>query len=348
MLRSGYWGCLAAGLAVLTTASPAARAGKLGKANDRIQGSGSSSSSNSSSSSDDDDDDDDDDRSWGDDRSSSSPRSRYRGNSTSSSSDTAVAGLCLLALPWCVPYLALETGPAHAGWAYEPYPYAGGDDRGYIRRQRLELRYNPGTASADADADADADTDADEDETPASAADDLWDAGTQRWSFRPSGEASYVFDNILRTRVAARILTPSRLELDGAISFFTESIPETGGFETALLGRVGLSVRFAQESDVQFRTGANILHWNYEGEQRNGFAGSYGFDFFPGRPVVGSVELLLGGLGDAFYFEARGTLGVSLGRAEVYVGYDFIRLHEIDSGQEVDLGGPLMGVRLWL
>ena len=332
MLRGGVGAALAAGLVAVITASPAAHAGKLGKANDRIQGSSSSSrSSSSSKSSNDSDDDDDDDSSW-----SSDGHTHRRSTSSSSNGDEFLATLCLLALPWCVPYVALETGPERRKWAYEPYPYAGGSERGYIYRQRFKLPYNPESDPQDA-------TDA-VDETPAPPADEPWDAGTQKWSFRPSGEASYVFDSILRARVAARFLTPSRLELDGAISFFAEQLEGSDVVETALLGRGGLSVRFAQESAVQFRTGVSILHWNYEGDQANGVAASYGFDFFPGEPVIGSVDLLLGvlGPGKALFFEGRGTLGVSLGRAEVYVGYDFVLI------EDVDLGGPLMGVRLWL
>lgn len=319
------------GLAVLITASPTARAGKLGKANDRIQGSTSNSKSSSSSSSSSSSRRDDDDEPPDYDSSSSGGWGGDSSSSSSSDAEATLAALCLLALPWCVPYLALETGPDR-DWAYEPYPYAAGPDRGYIYRPPVELPYRPET---DTDGAAGA-----LDGEPFSVARDTRDTATQLWSFRPSAEASYVFDNILRTRVAGRFLTPSRLELGGALSFFVEQ--DGGKVNTAMLGRVGLSGRFAQSENAQFRTGISILHWNYEGDTANGAAGSYGFDFFPGKPVIGSVDVLLGGLGQALFFELRGTLGVSLGRAEVYAGYDFTSI------DDVYFGGPLMGVRLWL
>ena len=248
--------------------------------------------------------------------------------------------LCLGVLPWCLPHVVLEGGPGRGYWAYQPYPYAGGADRGYIFTQRYRIVGTPGFDPDDPDAIVD--------ESGATLVPEPWDERTQRFSFRASGEASYVFNDILRTRAAARILFPSRVEVDGAVSFFAEQLPKTGEVETAVLGRAGLSVRFAQDSTAQFRTGVHILHWSYGGDPANGFAGSYGFDFFPGKPVIASVDLFLGVLGvgaaenHALFFNMRGTVGVALGRAEVYVGADLITI------DRVSLGGPLMGVRIWL
>ena len=173
-----------------------------------------------------------------------------------------------------------------------------------------------------------------------------WARGRKHWSLRPSGEASYVFTNMFRGRAALRVLTPSRAELDGSFYFFAEEeeLEDSNVIETAMLGTFGISGRFAQHSTVQFRTGLKFLHWNYEGDSANGVALTYGFDFFPGKPIVGSVNAMIGPLGDkgSVFYDVRGTLGFLLERAEIYAGYDFMGI------DDVHLGGPVVGFRFWL
>ena len=64
-------------------------------------------------------------------------------------------------------------------------------------------------------------------------------------------------------------------------------------------------------------------------------------DFAPCRPVVLSGEIDLGRLGDAEHLHLAGTAGVMLDRFEVYGGYDYRRIGD------VELQGPMIGLRLW-
>lgn len=324
---TGYMVGRAALFAMLMAVSVQAHAGKLSEANERIEASNELSSPVTQP---------------------SHGSSRHHRRSTASEDSQAsapsggdpdfLATLCLATLPWCLPYLALEYCASDAEWAYARYPYAGGANSGYIHEPGRVRACHPAPKPA---VEGSARLGGASKQAPVG---EGRVAHTQSFSVRPSAEVSYVFDNLLRARAATRLLTPSRLELSGSVSAYAERIPETGGVEMAVLGRAGVDLRFAQSSKVQFRTGGSVLHWNYEGAAATGGALTYGIDFFLGRPVIGSAEAHLGVLGRGFamYSELRGTLGVSLERTEVYVGYQLMHI------DDVPFGGPLMGLRLWL
>lgn len=65
-------------------------------------------------------------------------------------------------------------------------------------------------------------------------------------------------------------------------------------------------------------------------------------DLFPAWPVVVSGRLDLGRLHQAWMGRARGSVGVMLWRIEVYGGYEHTQVGS------VGMGGPTVGVRLWL
>jgi len=62
------------------------------------------------------------------------------------------------------------------------------------------------------------------------------------------------------------------------------------------------------------------------------------------------VNFDIGSLGDAVVLQIRGTLGVIIGRAEIFAGYDHVAMKStIDQRSPgVGLGGPVLGLRVWL
>ncbi len=108
------------------------------------------------------------------------------------------------------------------------------------------------------------------------------------------------------------------------------------------LGDVGGSLASPTADRVHFHYGGGALYWNNGGQGATGGYGSYGIDFFPLNPIIISTVAKVGGLGGEWYLDLRGTAGVSLGQIEAYVGYSHL------SVAGVSLGGPLMGIRMWL
>jgi hypothetical protein len=177
-------------------------------------------------------------------------------------------------------------------------------------------------------------------------------AGGQRWAAQAAVEGGANLDGIGRGALRARLLMPVPLELEFEGIGFLEEDAGTTDWATLSAGR--LVWRFAEATTVQFRTGLGVLHW-YEDDdpqaevpltraerERLGVDLGYGFDAFVHRPFVLAFEGRLGALGEAFLWQARGTLGAMWGPVEWYAGY-----HEVNVGG-VSLGGPVTGLRGFL
>jgi len=113
-------------------------------------------------------------------------------------------------------------------------------------------------------------------------------------------------------------------------------------FDTLHLLEPRLNVVFAMGKRALFRTGLglNILS-DPQSDPVYGFGYHYDMDFFPIRPLVLSIRLGAGILGEAVTWQTRFTAGVSLANLELFGGYDF---HNIG---EQEIGGPIAGARLW-
>jgi hypothetical protein len=271
---------------------------------------------------------------------SSASKSRHEGRSSSASagassdddsSDTpwgsalaTVFGYIFMA-PWMVPHWACE-GEGPREFAYERYPYADG--------AAGALRLGP---------------------TVESQFDKPWLDGTsvapqptRQIAAEFTSDQSYVLGGLWRSSLAARLQLPLRFELDTVWSLYVE--PQPQGADYAWSGAAHVAYRFAQTSNVQFRTGIGYRQWTGSNGAAFGIDTMYGFDVFWGPPLVSSVTLDLGTLGAALVAEARATLGVSLGPVEIFAGYDHVAIQGAVSTVRggVGLGGPLLGVRAWL
>jgi hypothetical protein len=111
--------------------------------------------------------------------------------------------------------------------------------------------------------------------------------------------------------------------------------------DDSFLGSALLTYRLCEHKRFQFHLGLGCVVLSDRAVTKAGVDFSAGFDLFPVRPVVLSGLVDVGGLGSATYTRARFTVGYLLKRWEVFAGYDY------QATGDVELRGPLAGVRLW-
>ncbi|HEY2516810.1 MAG TPA: hypothetical protein VGI39_38330, partial [Polyangiaceae bacterium] len=99
---------------------------------------------------------------------------------------------------------------------------------------------------------------------------------------------------------------------------------------------------------VQFRIGLGTRQVSNVRGMQTGFDLQYGFDVFWGKPFVSTVLLNVGNVGDAVVGQARVTFGAVIDRTEIFVGYEHTALSSRDALNQDKLGGPLIGVRVWM
>lgn len=157
-------------------------------------------------------------------------------------------------------------------------------------------------------------------------------------------EGGYVLAGAGRIGAGARVELPWAFDVAARYSLFVE--PREDGWDAVALGRIGLDWRAVDESSVVVRIGGALRHFQDGAGGLFGADVALGVDLFLGPPVIVSLELGAGFVGEAFVAQGRGSLGFLVGACELYVGYDFEGLWSGSIG--VDLGGPMLGVRGWL
>lgn len=114
----------------------------------------------------------------------------------------------------------------------------------------------------------------------------------------------------------------------------------------AMLGRIAFEVFVVNEASGELRLGAGFRHWQDHFGGEYGFDVGLSFDVYPVEPLIVSGELSVGMLGASVVLLARAEIGVMLDSTELFLGYHYEALATQSS--YVDLGGPLLGVRVWL
>jgi hypothetical protein len=147
-------------------------------------------------------------------------------------------------------------------------------------------------------------------------------------------------DGVVRSGFHANVLFPFRLGLDTSWSMYKEATGD--GVDQLGRGREHLSIRFAESSHVHFVTGVGMQHLVDSQGWVNGFDMTWGFQAFPGSPVVLAAEGSLGTLGNAFAPGVRGELGFMLNRVQLGAGF------ETRWVGPVALGGPFVSATVWL
>ena len=165
-----------------------------------------------------------------------------------------------------------------------------------------------------------------------------------RMGGRISAELGYALGGAGRAAVAGRLSFPFLLDVVTRYSFFVE--PTEGGLQAAALGRVGLELRIVDVPALQIRIGGGLRHFQDVVGGAFGGDGTLGIDIYPGEPVILSLEVGGGAVGQAAVVVARGSLGFIIDNTEIFAGYHYEGLFA--GPVHVDLGGPMLGVRAWL
>jgi hypothetical protein len=160
------------------------------------------------------------------------------------------------------------------------------------------------------------------------------------WCVRLTLEDGNDFSSL--NRLGGQLLVESiyRVGLLANMNYFNERL-STGRHDEMTIGDFNVTFRFAQSEWAQFRAGLGARTSFDHGNQDWGFNFHYGADFFLMQPWVVSASMDAGTLGSAGVIHGRATAGVIWNRWEIFAGYDFLRIGN------VNLQGPTLGVRLW-
>lgn len=164
------------------------------------------------------------------------------------------------------------------------------------------------------------------------------------YAFRASTESAYQYQGLWRLGVAARA-TAYFLEVESSWSYYRDTREQDSlwigdanlGFTplrlTRALWHLGGGGRFLVDTkpNIEGQSG-NAVGWNV----------SSGLDLFPFNPVVLHTEADFGQLGHAWFWQLRGSIGIQITRAEFFAGYEHLQIGK------APLGGPMIGLRLWL
>ncbi len=162
----------------------------------------------------------------------------------------------------------------------------------------------------------------------------------RRWAARLSTEFADSFGDLDRIGGHLLLSTASRWGIDTEMHFLEETL--AGGARDELwLGDCNLVYRFAQNEQMQWRTGIGFNWLDDPNETDFGFNFTYGLDWFPAKPWVISATLDWGNLGRAEQFRFRMTNGLILHGIETYIGYEY---YDLDESQTNNF---IAGVRIW-
>lgn len=151
------------------------------------------------------------------------------------------------------------------------------------------------------------------------------------------GIASYGFNQT----IDARLTLARRFELELVAQRMVEPTAPTGEDSLVLL-QPQLNAVFAMGRHALFRTGIGVNTLvDPQSKPVQGINFHYDMDFFPVKPLVLSIRLGAGTLGEASLTQARMTAGLTLYKVEFYGGYDSQWIGD------QSIGGPIAGARLW-
>jgi hypothetical protein len=117
----------------------------------------------------------------------------------------------------------------------------------------------------------------------------------------------------------------NRLGVDASFDYLRESVA-VGQHEQLWIGDVNVVWRFAQMENAQMRVGLGMNWQRTSAGAEQGINFTYGGDFYLSEPQVISADLDWGRLGSAGLFRIRTTYGRQIGRAKVYVGYEYLSI----------------------
>lgn len=175
---------------------------------------------------------------------------------------------------------------------------------------------------------------------------------TRHVVLRAAGEGAFLYEDVWRSSAQLRVMAP-RFYVQARYDLMLEGPTARLDGDIEVKGKVRDRLHFATfELGPQFSPGERLaVRFGLAGnimfdDQRSlsedptvtpGIGAAAEFDLYPIRPLVVSGRGSIMRLGDTVFMEARGTLGVSINRVEVFAGYD----HRLVG--DVPLGGPVVG-----
>jgi hypothetical protein len=157
-------------------------------------------------------------------------------------------------------------------------------------------------------------------------------------------DAAYVIPSMVRGTVSGRLVLPATLELLVQYAGYLE--PRPHGLDAIAIGRLAFGTRFrAQSVDVRVLFGGR--HFQDWFAAQLGLDAMIAMDLAPVDPLVVSAELAIGFVGSAWIAQARATIGARIDDVELHLGYDHVAIDAWNGEGGVQLGGPLLGVRVW-
>ncbi len=206
---------------------------------------------------------------------------------------------------------------------FRSFPYADGGN-GYLFPLSAEPEPDPNT-----------DTDIDADEPAATG---------RRFSGRISAEGAWQGKGLWRSAGGIRLDGPI-LGFDGDLSYYLEPAAN----DALYLGTFNVDLIPLHARRAIWRLGGGLntmIDGRVPGQGHREYALGWNvttsFDFFPAFPVVISGRADVGRLYAAWMSRARGSIGIMMGRMELLAGYEHTQVGR------VGMGGPLVGLRLWL
>lgn len=163
----------------------------------------------------------------------------------------------------------------------------------------------------------------------------------KRFSIRFSGEYSYEIHEIHRPSFYFFFESALRIGFEASWVYMIEPLPD-GSVDRLSLGDINFLVRVFQHERAQIRIGVGLRYMDDYLGFEPGFNGVFGFDAFPVRYLIFSVNTDLGMLGQALFVHSRMTFGAIFLNTEIYIGYDAVLV------SSVSLHGPVVGLRFWL
>ncbi len=181
------------------------------------------------------------------------------------------------------------------------------------------------------------------------------DDDTRHVVMRIGAEGAFLYEDVWRSSAQLRVMTP-RFYVQGRYDLMLEGPTARLDGDVEIGGKVRDRLHFATfELGPQFSPGERLaVRFGLVGnimfdDQRSlpedptvtpGLGAAAAFDLYPIRPLVVSGRGAIMRLGNTVFMEARGTLGVSINRVEVFAGYD----HRMVG--DVALGGPVVGAAI--
>ncbi len=162
----------------------------------------------------------------------------------------------------------------------------------------------------------------------------------QPWLGRVHFELGSDFDGIDRTGAGFLLEGEGGLGIDFDWDSYSEDLPG-GGHDELHIGEFDVLYRIAETDHALVRVGLGAAWLGDRYDTDFGVNFTLKADLAPSEPIVLSGELDLGTLGDAQHVHASGTVGVMLNRCEVFGGYDYRRIGD------VEIEGPMVGIRVW-